>query len=104
VGAEGWFVDPFGSHEHRWFSDGSPTRLVRDGGVEGYDRPPARPFPLPLVPAPERDAGAETLKRADDAERSSAPSGDLRRADDVAGVAGDGDLVDEIIDQAGPLD
>jgi hypothetical protein len=30
VNAEGWYVDPFGSHEARWFSDGVPTGLVRE--------------------------------------------------------------------------
>ncbi|HXB46781.1 MAG TPA: hypothetical protein VNW50_03390 [Streptosporangiaceae bacterium] len=37
---QGWFLDPFGAHEARYFSDGSPTRLVRDSGVESYDEPP----------------------------------------------------------------
>ncbi len=37
---QGWFTDPFGAHEARYFSAGSPTRLVRDGGVESYDEPP----------------------------------------------------------------
>ncbi len=38
--AEGWFTDPFGRHEARWMSDGSPTKLVRDGEEESYDDPP----------------------------------------------------------------
>jgi len=29
---EGWYSDPYRLHEHRWFSDGKPTALVRDGG------------------------------------------------------------------------
>jgi hypothetical protein len=37
---QGWFLDPFGAHEARYFSDGSPTRLVRDGETESYDEPP----------------------------------------------------------------
>ncbi len=37
---EGWYTDPFERHEARWMSDGTPTKLVRDGGVESYDDPP----------------------------------------------------------------
>ena len=37
---EGWFTDPYGRHEARWISAGSPTKLVRDSGVESYDEPP----------------------------------------------------------------
>jgi hypothetical protein len=36
----GWQSDPFGLHEQRYFSQGEPTKLVRDGGVESYDPPP----------------------------------------------------------------
>jgi len=38
---QGWHADPFGLHEHRYFSAGSPTKLVRDGKLEAYDEPPA---------------------------------------------------------------
>jgi hypothetical protein len=38
--AEGWCRDPYLAHEDRWYSDGQPTKLVRDGGVESYDPPP----------------------------------------------------------------
>jgi phospholipase C len=37
---QGWFQDPFGLHEARYFSAGRPTKLVRDGNVESYDEPP----------------------------------------------------------------
>ena len=36
---EGWHADPFGRHEARWMSDGTPTTLVRDGDVESCDAP-----------------------------------------------------------------
>jgi hypothetical protein len=49
--AEGWYQDPFGVHEHRWMSQGRPTKLVRDGGTESYDPPPDLPLPEVLVPA-----------------------------------------------------
>ena len=29
MNAEGWYVDPYGLHGARWFSDGTPTALVR---------------------------------------------------------------------------
>ncbi len=35
--ASGWFNDLFGRHEARWFSEGRPTSLVRDGAREGTD-------------------------------------------------------------------
>jgi hypothetical protein len=38
--AQGWHPDPYGRHDDRWFSDGKPTRLVRDQGRESYDEPP----------------------------------------------------------------
>jgi len=40
---EGWAPDPFAAHEARYFVDGRPTRLVRDGTVESFDEPPHAP-------------------------------------------------------------
>jgi len=57
IPAEGWYQDPFGVHEHRWMSQGRPTKLVRDGGTESYDPPPDLPLPEELVPAGS-DSGA----------------------------------------------
>lgn len=37
---EGRYTDPFERHEARWMSDGTPTKLVRDAGVESCDDPP----------------------------------------------------------------
>jgi hypothetical protein len=42
-GDEGWYTDPFGRHEARWMSEGVPTKLVSDEGVESYDEPPDTP-------------------------------------------------------------
>lgn len=36
---QGWCSDPYGRHEARWFSGGSPSALVRDSGVESTDPP-----------------------------------------------------------------
>ena len=47
---QGWHADPFGLHEHRYFSAGSPTKLVRDGSVESYDELPAQELPSASVP------------------------------------------------------
>jgi len=67
VGLEGWYDDPLGRHEHRWLSNGQPTALVRDSGVEGHDPPPeqvvgvvAAHVPLPPDP-PVPVAVANTL-------------------------------------------
>jgi hypothetical protein len=47
---QGWFEDPFQIHQYRWYSRGVATNLVRDGGVESYDAPPAGPPQGPLIP------------------------------------------------------
>lgn len=74
VSAEGWYEDPFGAHEARWFSDGRPTILVRDGGVESHDEPPAAELDLPLVPVIESNAAnSQDLRRADSNELAVAP-------------------------------
>ena len=67
--AEGWYQDPYGIHEDRWYSDGHPTVLVRDAGLEASDRPPQGKAPNgPLVRsiAHEPGAGNTDLRRADD--------------------------------------
>jgi hypothetical protein len=33
--AEGWYRDPYGIHQDRWFSAGTPTSLVRDCPLRG---------------------------------------------------------------------
>jgi hypothetical protein len=64
--AEGWYQDPFGLHQHRWFSAGRPTALVRDGAVESHDPPPAGSFDGPLVEASRPDGpSGDDMKRAD---------------------------------------
>lgn len=67
---EGWCTDPYAQHEHRWMSNGRPTRLVRDGNATSYDEPPEGAFvriPEPIEPKPKY--GAADRLRADDAER-----------------------------------
>jgi hypothetical protein len=64
---EGWCTDPFGLHEARWLSDGVPTKLVRDNGVEAYEDPPDEEWtvtPSPILEEPQ-DVGheAEDLRR-----------------------------------------
>ncbi|HTU38041.1 MAG TPA: hypothetical protein VMF35_08485 [Acidimicrobiales bacterium] len=68
---EGWYTDPFGRHEARWLSDGVPTKLVRDRGVESYDDPPDTPPTQawkPIEAPPGALTAVDTL-RADDVER-----------------------------------
>jgi len=55
VKAQGWYRDPFHRHRARWFSDGRPTALVRDEGVESDDPPPSAGYSGPLQPAPEAE-------------------------------------------------
>jgi hypothetical protein len=84
---EGWYTDPFALHEARWLSDGQPTKLVRDAGIESYDEPPNRPpvqDPVRIEPDPRSFSPADLL-RADDAESNPnwADAKDLKRADDA---------------------
>ena len=69
--AQGWYLDPYGIHQDRWFSQGQPTKLVRDEGRECYDPAPDQPLPVgDLVPAAVggEDVGdGADLRRADDA-------------------------------------
>jgi len=74
VAVEGWYSDPFGIHEHRWFSDGIPTALVRDQGTTSQDRPPD----TPSVDEPHLIESPPSL--AED---------DLRRGEDEAATSGD---------------
>jgi hypothetical protein len=60
-------------HQDRYFSQGRPTKLVRDGEVECFDEPPAGPVPAgELVSAEQPCLGA-------------ADGSDLRRADRPSG-------------------
>jgi hypothetical protein len=65
LAAQGWYRDPFGRHEDRWFSMGRPTGLVRDGHAESRDEPPDEPYPTPLVPTPEVPRPNETVRAGD---------------------------------------
>jgi len=67
VKAQGWYRDPYCVHEDRYFSDGQPTKLVRDGGVECYDPPPPGPAKMQLVEVREsQPRDGDDLRRADD--------------------------------------
>ena len=59
---QGWYPDPYERHDERWFSDGKPTRLVRDRGIESYDEPPLELPRGPLPPdPPARDEPEQQL-------------------------------------------
>jgi hypothetical protein len=66
--AQGWYRDPYLVHEDRYFSDGQPTKLVRDGDTEAYDPPPPGPPKLEAVGEPEKPGSYDgnELRRADD--------------------------------------
>lgn len=55
--AQGWYGDPFHLHSARWFSNGSPTALVIDDGVESQDPPPSTWYITNLLPAPQTEGG-----------------------------------------------
>jgi len=66
--AEGWYLDPFKIHSDRWFSDGRPTALVRDGEQEANDPPPTADYAGPLTGAVvDVPVDGSDLLRADDA-------------------------------------
>ena len=70
--AEGWYRDPFKLHDDRWFSDGRPTSLVRDQGIESHDEPPRGEWPFPPEPVAEiEESDGRDLLRVDDGERES---------------------------------
>jgi hypothetical protein len=67
---EGWYTDPYQRHDARWMSQGSPTRLVRDGDTEGSDPMDDEPFKVtPVRIESEGPHDGSDLRRADDAER-----------------------------------
>jgi hypothetical protein len=77
MNAEGWYLDPYGLHEARWISDGTPTALVRDGHVEMHDPPPDTPYEGSLQPVAEAAAvDGEDLRRADEAETAGPHAGE----------------------------
>ena len=79
--AEGWYVDPFGVHAARWFSDGQPTALVRDDDSEGHDRPPSSTYAGPLVPYDGNPGeGLEDLRRADSSDDTYDPRAGVQAA------------------------
>jgi hypothetical protein len=85
--AQGWYRDPFGIHEDRYFSEGWPTKLVRDDGTESYDLPPDQDFDeAELKGVPEADLtgrlGNSDLRRADEA--CDDPPYDAKMARDAA--------------------
>jgi len=79
-GAEGWYTDPFGRHEARWMSNGRPTELVRDDGVESHDDPPDEPPSGTPVPIDDDPANADDLRRADDADQEAYDPQQAQRA------------------------
>lgn len=65
--AQGWHLDPFGIHEQRWISQGRPSDLVRDNGVESMDSAPdvAPSLPFVKVMADPRSMSSRDTLRAD---------------------------------------
>jgi len=91
VKAEGWYVDPYGEHDARWFSDGTPTELVRDDAMESRDPPPSTPFEGDPQPVRAPDASPDDLRRADSDEGPFDPASETDAVWDSFGQAGGGD-------------
>ena len=68
----GWQADPFGLHEQRYFSQGQPTKLVRDGRVESYDPPPTG-APVSGVPTPVSEPATLASESAPGVQAEPAP-------------------------------
>jgi hypothetical protein len=95
--AEGWYRDPYALHEDRWMSQGQPTKLVRDDGIECYDPPPDLPLPDVLVPVTagtSASSGDSDLRRSDDAGQED-PYSTKRAGQAVLDALGGGAIVDE---------
>jgi len=93
---EGWYVDPFGTHAARWFSDGTPTALVRDqDGTESRDEPPSTTFEGDLEAVPEMAASdGDDLLSADGGDPDDQvfdPNAAVGGVWDVFGESGGGD-------------
>jgi hypothetical protein len=89
--AEGWYRDPYGIHQDRWFSAGTPTSLVRDQGAEGHDDPPGYPPPGPPAEIPETNRfPGDDFRRADEAEANTGHGGRPEAFDEAfdAGISG----------------
>lgn len=70
---EGWYVDPYRLHEARWFSDGTPTALVRDKGTTSQDPAPSAPYLAEPEAIPESVSSADDVRSADGSDQSRDP-------------------------------
>jgi hypothetical protein len=88
--AEGWYYDPYKRHEARWFSDGTPTGLVRDRHQVTHDplSTDAPPDPPPDPPVPWD--GDATAQNGDDLLRADA------RQQGGAGEGGESEQIDQV--------
>ncbi len=69
----GWHVDPWLRHQARYFSEGKPTSLVRDGTYESTDPPPP-------VPALVADPPPATLTHEDEVPQQVFRGADFERS------------------------
>ena len=80
---EGWHTDPYGLHDARWLSGGSPTKLVRDGMSEFYEPVPAISPTFPATPLTHDELPGHGA----DLHRSDAPVASQRAALNRAGTS-----------------
>ena len=70
---EGWAPDPSGAHDARYFRQGLPTTLVRDGSVESFDALPDGPGASPHTVGSDWGARTQASASAPGAAPVSAP-------------------------------
>ncbi len=58
---EGWYTDPYQRHQARWMSQGTPTPLVKDSGIEGTD--PVGDAPFEVTPVRIGAEGSQIKRR-----------------------------------------
>ena len=73
---EGWCTDPWGLHDARWMSAGSPTKLVRDGDVERFEAIPSADATMRPRPITSDDVASHGV----DLNRSDQQASDPRQA------------------------
>jgi hypothetical protein len=78
---QGWYTEPYELHEARRMSQGTPTSLVRDGGIEGSDPVGGGPFtvaPVRIVRKGSHDGSDRRLSHNANSEPSPTRSGTRR--------------------------
>ena len=90
VTSTGWYLDPFQMHVERWFTEGRPTSLVRDGREESQDPPPFDAYDGELDEAPVAHApdGRDQLRAGESTRWPPSPKEQGQAATDAWAAGG----------------